>query len=196
MQYKLYKPPASQLGGTSNSYSFKPHFYFLKVLAGSLREGLQSGRFSPWSNWKCLQTFGKAATVRGGTGLWAAAWEISAAERKKRNGTSSALLLLETGESSLMHFFQEHFGGCFRSSVTVCSRRFYSPSTGRKGISTAFSKVLAIPILRQAKQIGDAKQICSQSIWLNSVCLPLLSLALHQTHTSDISAFTPCLQQP
>lgn len=73
------------------------------------------------------------------------------------------------------------------------SRRLHSPRAGRKGISTAFSKALAIPILRQVKQLGDAKQICSQSIWLNSVCLPLLSLALHQTHTSDVSAFAPCL---
>lgn len=118
MQYKLYKPPAGRLGGTSNSFSCKPHFYFLKVLAGSLREGLLSGRFSPWCNWKCLQTLGKAATVWGGTEPWAAAWEISTAERKKRNGPSSALLLPESGESSLMDFFQEHFSGCFRNKVT------------------------------------------------------------------------------
>lgn len=110
MQYKLYEPPASQLGGASNSCSCKPHFYFLKVLAGSLSEGLQSGGFSPWSNWKCLQTLGKAATVRGGTELWAAAWEISTAARKRRNGPSSTLLLPERGESLLIRVFQEHNG--------------------------------------------------------------------------------------
>lgn len=37
-------------------------------------------------------------------------------------------------------------------------------STERKRISTALSKVLAVPILRQVTQIGDAKQIHSQSI--------------------------------
>jgi len=37
-------------------------------------------------------------------------------------------------------------------------------STERKGISTALSKELAVPILRQVTQIEDAKQIRSQSI--------------------------------
>lgn len=63
MQHKLYKPPASQAGGTSDSSSCKHHFYFLKVLAKSLRDGLRSGRFGPWSNGKCSETLSKAAAV-------------------------------------------------------------------------------------------------------------------------------------
>jgi len=83
-------------------------------------------------NWKCFEILVIAATVRGGTGLWAAAWDISTTERQKRNDPSSALLLLKRRESSMMHFFQEQFGGCFRSSVTEEANELLQPQHWKK----------------------------------------------------------------
>jgi len=57
------------------------------------------------------------------------------------------------------------FYGAFWGMLRERQRRLKETfSTERKGISTALSKVLAVPILRQVTQIEDAKQIRSQSI--------------------------------